>query len=102
MLKENVDYELVPSDEDEAWSVRILTGDYTETVIQFGAIRLNGEDFEDDATQMTFNFQVISTPDDSVTEENVGLQSFAGDILLSVLESAIKNDELVTEAVDDN
>ena len=50
MLKENVDYELIPSDdpEDDAWSVRILKGDFVETVFQYGAIKLNGEDLDDD------------------------------------------------------
>ena len=35
-MKENVDYEIVPSYEDEqAWNVRILKGPYTQTVIKY-------------------------------------------------------------------
>ena len=101
MLKENVDYELIPSDdEDAAWCVRVLKGEFTETVFQFGAIRLNGEDLDDISTQMTFNFELISSPIENLSEKNIPLQNHVGDILLSVLEDAIKNKELVTQQVD--
>jgi hypothetical protein len=102
MLKENINYELVPSDgDDDAWNVRILTGDYTETVFQFGAISINGEDHDEDASEMTFNFDVISSPDNSLDPEtDIGLQNHVGDILLSILEKAIENNELVTKEVD--
>ena len=99
MLKENVDYELIPSDdpEDDAWSVRILKGDFVETVFQYGAIKLNGEDLDDDSTQMTFNFELKSSPIYDLSENNVELQKHVGDILLSVLEDAIQNKQLLTQ-----
>ena len=51
------DYELVPSAEDEqAWNVRILKGDYTETVLRFGTISIN----EVGQGIMNFNFFVVS------------------------------------------
>ena len=41
-MKENVDYEIIPSYEDEqAWNVRILKGPYTETVIKYGTVAFN-------------------------------------------------------------
>ena len=40
-MKENVNYQLVPDDNDNAndtWKIRILEGEYIETVFQFGAL----------------------------------------------------------------
>lgn len=103
MLKENVDYELIPSEiTEDAWSVRFLTGDYTETIVQFGAIRFNDEDVNDDGVAMSFNFDIVSTPDKSLVVEDISLQKYAGDILLAIIENAISNDELVTKEVNDN
>ena len=99
MPKENVDYELVPSEkhEDQAWNVRFLTGDYTETVIQFGAIKISGENMEEeDDALMTFNFDVISSPDSELTAENNGLQNSAGEILLDIIEQAILDGKIQT------
>ena len=99
MPKENVDYELVPSEkhEDQAWNVRFLTGDYTETVIQYGAIKISGEDMvEDDEAKMTFNFDVISSPDSELTAENNGLQNSAGEVLLDIIEQAILDGKIQT------
>ena len=39
-MKENKDYELIP-DEGDSWQVRILTGDFIETVVQFNTISFN-------------------------------------------------------------
>lgn len=80
MLIENQDYELVPSGND-AWHVRFLTGDYVETVIQYGKLTINNEN-------LTFDFEVVSSPDLSVTDQDIGLQRVAGEVLLSVLENA--------------
>ena len=40
-MQENKDYELIPSSTDSTvWHVRILSGDFTETVVKFGSIAL--------------------------------------------------------------
>lgn len=93
-LEENVDYELIPADteNESAWDIRILTGDYVETVIRFGNIRLE----EDECIH--YNFDIIYSPDLAVTIADEGIQSFAGKILNSVLETAIQEDSLVTQA----
>lgn len=78
---ENVDYELIPSDQKEdGWNVRILLGQFTETVIEFGAVRFN--EIQDN---MSFNFEIISSPDPDLTTEDIDLQGEAGDILQSVI-----------------
>lgn len=80
-MKENVDYELIPN-ENESWDVRILTGDFIETLIAFDVVAL-----DEKAEQMKFDFSVKYTPTDDVTSENHELQLVAADILFDVLEN---------------
>jgi hypothetical protein len=85
-FEENVDYVLVPLEEDpDGWGVRFLTGDFVETVIQYKAIGIN--EVKD---HLTFNFDIISTPDKSLTDENEDLQNFSSYVLLSIIESGYK------------
>ena len=91
---EGVDYELIPSAEaeiEQAWDVRILQGDFVETVVRFGNIAFNGE-----TGCINFNFVVISSPSGS-TEDDLELQEIVGDILESVLEDAVNDGTLVTQ-----
>jgi len=92
-LEENVHYQLIPAedtDNPQAWDIRILEGDYIETVIRFGNVALNEE-----KGCLTFNFKLISSPDDELTEENLFLQQFAGMILENIMEKAIKDGSAV-------
>lgn len=82
-LKENIDYELIPS-EGENWDIRVLSGEYTETVLKFGELKV-----ADDEEHMSFNFDVVSSPDESLTAEDDGLQMRASMILSAILTNAI-------------
>lgn len=82
-LKENIDYELIPS-EGENWDIRVLSGEYTEAVLKFGELKVS-----DDEEHMTFNFDVVSSPDESLTAEDGGLQQRASMILSAILTNAI-------------
>jgi len=94
---EGVYYELIPSDEhSQAWHVRILEGDYIETVLQYGAISFN--EVKD---CMTFNFSVVSSPDADLTSEDEGLQIEAGDILQEIIRQGIEDGSLVTKERED-
>lgn len=100
MMSEGVDYELTPCDQvenDQAWDIRVLRGEFVESVLRFGNISFNEEN-----DCLNFNFLVISSPNSSATEENETLQIFAGDILQSVLEDAIANDALLTKERDED
>lgn len=79
-LVEDKDYELVThADATDAWAVRILEGQFVETVILMGAVR-----FEDD--HLNFNFEILETPDPiHVTEDNEDLQKHVGEILSAIL-----------------
>lgn len=85
MTTESKDYDLIPLDNDtDAWGVRILTGQFTETVIKYGNIGFEGEG---DDMVMKFNFDIISTPDDDLeVESNTELQELARNILFTIFE----------------
>ena len=80
-MKENTDYEIIPDmNDDKSWNVRILTGAFTETVIKYGVVKFNDED-------MTFNFDIISSPDNDLTTDDVDLQKYAGNMLEKIIEN---------------
>jgi len=91
--EENVTYELVPSPEDEqAWNVRILDGLYNETVVKYGAISFNEHDGTDE--QLSFNFTVVESPDNDLSESDEDLQEFAGRLLEHIIVKAIEAGEI--------
>lgn len=99
-VSEDIDYELIPCDDvgnEQAWDVRILRGDFIESVIRFGNLKVNEEQ-----GCLNFNFLVVSSPDADVTVENVELQEYAGVVLESILENAIANDALLTKEHDED
>jgi hypothetical protein len=87
LLKENEDYQLIPNDND-GWDIRILQGDYVETVFNFGKIMVM-----EDEESLSFDFSVVSTPDPDLTSENEGLQNYVGSVLLSVITESLKEKE---------
>lgn len=91
--KENETYELVPSPEDEqAWNVRILDGMYNETVVKYGSISFNEHDGEDET--LSFNFQIVESPDADLDESDEDLQEFAGKLLEHIIVQAIEAEEI--------
>jgi len=88
---EGTDYELVPCDDnnEQSWHVRILEGDYLETVVSFGAISVQGE-------ELHFNFDIISSPDAELTVENEELQDTVAELLEGILEVAATDGSLAT------
>jgi hypothetical protein len=81
---EGVDYEMIPVDyvdNDAAWDVRILRGDFVETVIRYGTIKFDGT-----RDCLTFNFRVVQSPVPFLEPSNVELQECAADILEDIIE----------------
>lgn len=83
---ENQDYELIPEGED-LWRIRLLETDFPETVFEFFALKL----IEDN--QLSFNFKLISSPDESLTEDNVDLQQTVGMVLRSILDGIYEREQ---------
>lgn len=93
-MKENLDFQFVPAevDNEQAWDIRILTGEFNETVIRYGNVAVDGTN---DA--LTFNFFVVKAPSEYIVESNEELQAVAGQILIAVIEQAIKDDTAIID-----
>ena len=86
-LVENKHYEIIPDKtDDKAWNVRVLSGPYTETVIKYGVVKFNGEEKD-----MTFNFNIVYSPDEELEVSNVKLQEFAGIMLSQIMQKGNEN-----------
>lgn len=87
-MKENEDYELIPG-EGENWDVRILNGDYVETVLNFSKLQV-----AEDGEHLNFNFDIVTSPDPSLNPQtDIDLQNTAGMILSDILENAVVRDK---------
>ena len=88
--KENETYQLIPGpDFAQNWHIRILTGIFVETVIEVGTISFN--ETNDDV--LTFNFEIVESPDNSLTVDNIDLQILVGEILEEIITASIENDD---------
>ena len=79
MLEENIDYELIPA-EEEHWHIRIKEGDFVESVISFGAIKVDEKN-----DMLKFDFNLHSSPDPDLTVDDEDLQRYTGKVLESVM-----------------
>jgi len=79
-MKENVDYELVPCIVDDRWNVRILSGDFVETVIQFGVL---APDIK--TGTINWSMHIIEQPNDDISRDDPVFQGEVADILSAVL-----------------
>ena len=94
-LEENKHYEIVPDHQDEqAWNVRILRGKFTETVLKFGVIKFN-----EIPKNMTFNFNIVYSPDTELTNDDLELQDFAGALLEKIISNGIKEKSVITREI---
>ena len=95
-MKEGIDYEIIPDKADEqAWNVRILKGLFTETVLKYGTVRFN-----EIPKNMSFNFDIIYSPDSELTVNDVNLQDFAGALLEKVMARGIEEGSVVTKEIE--
>ena len=83
---ENKDYELIPSPNDShVWQVRILTGNFVETVIQYGTVAFDGK-----RKQFTYDFTLIESPDPNLNIDNEELHFTLARILEDIIERGEK------------
>jgi len=86
VLTENKHYQIIPDrKDDKAWNVRILSGTFTETVLRYGVVKFNGEQKD-----MTFNFDIVYSPDTELVVSNIKLQDFAGIMLGEIMKNGIQ------------
>ncbi len=90
--EENIDYELIPVDDNNmGWDIRILIGEFTETIIRYGNLAANEKE-----DHLSFNFKVIESPDQDLDETNPDLQEEAGRILNSIIARGLQDGSVVT------
>jgi hypothetical protein len=96
-LCEDIHFQIIPSEEGHGWDIRILE-EFPETVIRFGAIEFVGTEGDDDEDgQISFNFEIVSTPDDDLSKEDLTFQDFVGRILHTVIEMSISEGTMVAQ-----
>ena len=97
ILKENEHYEIIPDKgDDQAWNVRILSGMFTETVLRYGVVKFNGKE-----KNMSFNFDIVYTPDTELKVSDLELQDVAGMMLEQIMAQGIRDGEVITREVKD-
>ena len=97
---EFLDYKLDPVVVDgvDAWNVNLLRQPYNDVVIRYNNVKVDG-----DNQQITFNFEVIDTPNVNVyNTANTELQQFAAEVLEDILEAAINTYDGNQSTTDDS
>ena len=90
-LSEGIHYEIIPSSLDEkGWDVRLLE-ECPETVIRYGNVAFDGKQ---DA--LTFNYNIVSSPDPELEiEGNFEFQEYCGRILSNIIEASITDGSMM-------
>ena len=92
-LSEGVHYEIVPQINDaRGWDVRLLE-EYPETVIRYGNVAFDGK-----RDALTFNYEIVSSPDPDLSiENNLTFQEYCGRILSNIIEQSISDGSLLAQ-----
>ena len=95
-LSEGVHYEIIPqTDDTRGWDVRLLE-EYPETVIRYGNVAFDGK-----RDALTFNYEIVSSPDpDLEVETNLTFQEYCGRILSSIIDKSITDGSMIAQDKD--
>ena len=95
-LSEGVHYEIIPQvDDTRGWDVRLLE-EYPETVIRYGNVAFDGK-----RDALTFNYEIVSSPDpDLEIENNLTFQDYCGKILSSIIDKSITDGSMIAQDKD--
>mgnify|MGYP001327790729 FL=1 len=95
-LSEGVHYEIIPQvDDTRGWDVRLLE-EYPETVIRYGKVAFDGK-----RDALTFNYEIVSSPDpDLEVETNLTFQEYCGRILSSIIDKSITDGSMIAQDKD--
>ena len=67
-------------------------------MLKFGVVKFNGKGKD---KYMSFNFDIVYTPDTELTKDNVKLQEFAGVMLEQIMARGIEEGNVLTKEVKD-
>ena len=95
-LSEGVHYEIIPqTDDTRGWDVRLLE-EYPETIIRYGNVAFDGK-----RDALTFNYEIVSSPDpDLEIENNLTFQDYCGKILSSIIDKSITDGSMIAQDKD--
>ena len=95
-LSEGVHYEIIPqTDDTRGWDVRLLE-EYPETVIRYGNVAFDGK-----RDALTFNYDIVSSPDPDLSiENNLTFQEYCGRILSSIIDKSITDGSMIAQDKD--
>ena len=95
-LSEGIHYEIIPqTDDTRGWDVRLLE-EYPETVIRYGNVAFDGK-----RDALTFNYDIVSSPDpDLEVETNLTFQEYCGRILSSIIDKSITDGSMIAQDKD--
>ena len=95
-LSEGLHYEIIPqTDDTRGWDVRLLE-EYPETVIRYGNVAFDGK-----RDALTFNYEIVSSPDpDLEVETNLTFQEYCGRILSSIIDKSITDGSMIAQDKD--
>lgn len=99
-LKELVDYEyIIPETEDTTVCIKLLSGEYTDTLYQYGKVKIEEE--KDGDTYLQFVYNILETPLKKDTlEKDMNFKNHIGDILVNIMTQNLDkgiNDEVGTD-----
>ena len=90
-LSEGIHYEIIPSSLDEKGGDVRLLEEFPETVIRYGNVAFDGKQ---DA--LTFNYNIVSSPDPELEiEGNFEFQEYCGRILSNIIEASIADGSMM-------
>ncbi len=93
-LTEDVDFKIEeetnPDEGEMEFNIRIIKGEFVETLIGFKNLRVVEDPQDDEELNLAFDFAIKSTPDSELSEDNKGLQKLAGDVLFTLFQDAEK------------
>jgi hypothetical protein len=87
--KEGVDFNyIIPQSENTTVGIKLLTGDYSETVYQYGKVKFEEE--KDGAIYLRFVYNVTETPlNKEELEKSPEFKNHIGDVLVSIMSQNI-------------
>ena len=90
-LSEGIHYEIIPqTDDTRGWDVRLLE-EYPETVIRYGNVAFDGK-----RDALTFNYEIVSSPDpDLEIENNLTFQEYCGKILSNIIDQSLVDGSMI-------
>lgn len=88
-LEENVDWMyVIPEDVSKNLQIKILSGDFKDTVYGYGSVSIKEERNEE--VYVSFNYNIYDTPlVKEELEKNPEFKNFIGDILMNVISQKI-------------